>query len=260
MFGMDACWHDLCTRLIGSLHDGDACDDRSCPTTSAELLASAPKRMTMIYLLRSSTKEVLLGHKARGFGAGNWNAFGGKVEYSQDESLASSAARELAEESGLEFPRGGDDLEHVGVILFRYPQQADASKEYNEVHLFAVDIDRTAPVSINALTESEEMTPIQWFHIDNVPLEKMWCDDKYWLKPLLFGLLDAWTCAERTFRIACFFHFFGMSRIDYFSILTQTPSIVEADSPHSGEFSISRALSALGAQYVRRRKANLEGE
>ncbi len=46
-----------------------------------------------------SDGSVLLGMKKRGFGAGKWNGFGGKVE--KGESNTQAAIRELEEESGI---------------------------------------------------------------------------------------------------------------------------------------------------------------
>lgn len=43
--------------------------------------------------------RVLLGRKKRGFGAGKWNGFGGKIE--AGETIRQCAVRELREEAGL---------------------------------------------------------------------------------------------------------------------------------------------------------------
>jgi len=45
------------------------------------------------------TWRMLLGMKKRGFGAGKWNGFGGKVE--PGETVEDGAMRELHEEAGL---------------------------------------------------------------------------------------------------------------------------------------------------------------
>ena len=44
-------------------------------------------------------ERVLLGMKKRGFGAGRWNGFGGKVE--PGEAIDAAASRELREEAGI---------------------------------------------------------------------------------------------------------------------------------------------------------------
>lgn len=44
--------------------------------------------------------KILLGMKKRGFGAGRWNGFGGKV--SAAETIEDAARREIREEAGIE--------------------------------------------------------------------------------------------------------------------------------------------------------------
>ena len=36
------------------------------------------------------------------------------------------------------------------------------------------------------IIESEEMNPL-WFSVENIPYEKMWADDIYWLPQILLG-------------------------------------------------------------------------
>jgi 8-oxo-dGTP diphosphatase/2-hydroxy-dATP diphosphatase len=108
--------------------------------------------------------------KKRGFGAGRWNGFGGKVE--SGETIAEAAARELFEESNLV---AGDLLE-IGILIFKF---ADATPDL-EVHVFRVDKFTGEP------QESEEMRP-QWFKIADIPYEQMWADDILWLPLLIAG-------------------------------------------------------------------------
>ena len=56
--------------------------------------------------------KVLLGMKKRGFGAGRWNGFGGKVK--DGESIKEAAKREVVEEVGLKVK----ELEKMGIINF----------------------------------------------------------------------------------------------------------------------------------------------
>lgn len=113
--------------------------------------------------------RILLGMKKRGFGKGRWNGFGGKV--SAEETVQDAAKREMQEEAGIEVM----DLEKVGIIDFEFKD----NPEISQVHIFRSSIFLGEPM------ESEEMKP-QWFHIDEIPFEKMWPDDPYWM-PLFLG-------------------------------------------------------------------------
>lgn len=113
--------------------------------------------------------HVLLGMKKRGFGAGKWNGFGGKVQGGETIELA--AIRELKEEANIDV----DIIEKMGVINFNW----ENNPETLEVHLFRTDNFR------GEVAESEEMRP-QWYHIDEIPFDQMWPDDKHWM-PLLFA-------------------------------------------------------------------------
>ncbi|KAM8798476.1 oxidized purine nucleoside triphosphate hydrolase [Eudromia elegans] len=112
--------------------------------------------------------RVLLGMKKRGFGAGLWNGFGGKVQ--PGESVEEAARRELLEESGLTV----DTLQKMGQITFEFV----GNSELMEVHIFRADDFHGEP------TESDEMRP-QWFQLDEVPFNHMWADDAYWFPLVL---------------------------------------------------------------------------
>lgn len=107
---------------------------------------------------------ILLGMKKRGFGAGRWNGFGGKVQ--EGETIEEAARRELREEAGIKV----NSVEKVGKIDFEFL----GNPEILEVHIFK------AEDFSGELAEGEEMKP-QWFHIDEIPFSEMWPDDKYWL-------------------------------------------------------------------------------
>lgn len=121
------------------------------------------KKLLTLVILHKDDK-VLLGMKKRGFGAGNWNGFGGKVE--EGESIEAAAKRELQEESGL----AASLLTKLGMLDFSW----QSKPEDLQVHIFK------ASDFSGQLTESEEMKP-QWFHVNEIPYEKMWADDKYWM-------------------------------------------------------------------------------
>lgn len=129
---------------------------------------SKPKILTLC--LAKKDEKILLGMKKRGFGEGRWNGFGGKVE--ERETIIEAAIREMEEESGLR----AEELEEKGVILFQF---LDTGKLL-EVHVFDVlKYD-------GEITETEEMSP-KWFDIKEIPFEKMWADDIYWIPLFLNG-------------------------------------------------------------------------
>jgi mutator protein MutT len=114
--------------------------------------------------------RVLLGMKKRGFGAGQWNGFGGKIE--PGESIEQAAVRELEEEAGI----SPVEMHKIGILEFTFENNLDTL----EVHVFKVSAFTGEP------SETEEMRP-QWFEISDIPYDHMWSDDKYWLPYLLAG-------------------------------------------------------------------------
>ncbi|KAM9393453.1 oxidized purine nucleoside triphosphate hydrolase [Pholidichthys leucotaenia] len=124
------------------------------------------KLLTLVLVVQPS--RVLLGMKKRGFGAGKWNGFGGKVE--PGEAIEAAARRELLEESGLTV----DALEKVGIIKFEFVGET----EILDVHVFRADSYNGEP------TESEEMRP-WWFEKDAIPFSQMWPDDVLWFPLML---------------------------------------------------------------------------
>jgi len=107
--------------------------------------------------------------KKRGFAAGKWNGFGGKVEV---ETIEENAKREMSEECGLEIK----NMDRVGLIDFEFKD----NPEIIQVHFFKVNEFAGEP------TETEEMMP-KWFHVDEIPFTQMWPDDLYWMPFFLKG-------------------------------------------------------------------------
>jgi len=114
--------------------------------------------------------KILLGMKKRGFGAGRWNGFGGKVMPS--ESIEDCARREFEEEAGIYV----ENMTKVGLMEFSWK----GKDEIVEVHIFRAEDFEGEP------TEGEEMKP-QWYFVDEIPFKEMWPDDVYWMPLFLKG-------------------------------------------------------------------------
>ncbi len=109
--------------------------------------------------------HVLLGKKKRGFGLGTWNGFGGKLE--PGESVEEAAKREMLQESGITIK----DMEQVATLDFEFHNKLG---DIIEVNIFRIKDWQGEP------TEGEEMKP-QWYHVQELPFESMWVDDRYWM-------------------------------------------------------------------------------
>lgn len=128
-------------------------------------------RKILTLCLAIKNQEVLLGMKKRGFGAGRWNGFGGKLE--PGETIVAGARREMLEECGVTIER----MEEVGMHEFEF---AANPGEILEVHVFRVDNFSGEP------RETEEMRP-QWFSFEAIPYDDMWPDDRLWIPLFLAG-------------------------------------------------------------------------
>ena len=191
-------------KMLQSVDDEDGFNLHN----SSQFTLAPHKLLTLIFVLkrRGAGWQVLLGHKARGFGQGKWNGFGGKVEKGVDASVAESAARELQEESGLIVRKVSNGtssqygLYHVGLLYFQYPVEGDGSSKTYQVHVFATVYDDAHMDLSAAPTPSEEMDKIEWFDVPcggdvatverPIPFHSMWGDDPYWLPPLLKHLVS----------------------------------------------------------------------
>ena len=129
------------------------------------------KKQFLTLCLVVHDEQVLLGYKKRGFGAGLWNGFGGKVSDGEDIEIA--ALRELQEEAGITVKK----LIHTGTLHLYYDE-----KPQEELIVYVY---RGAEV-VGELIESEEMRP-QWFKIGEIPYRTMWPDDTFWLPKFLKG-------------------------------------------------------------------------
>ena len=114
---------------------------------------------------------LLLAVKKQKLGAGYWNGFGGGVE--EGESIEEAAKRETFEEAGIEVPH----IEKIGINEFEF----EGDPAVLEVHVFRAEDFRGEP------TETDEMGPMKWFPVSEIPYGEMWPDDSYWIPLFLEG-------------------------------------------------------------------------
>lgn len=134
------------------------------------------RNSTLLFLVKKSEgeiSEVCLAMKKRDFGVGRWNGVGGKVN--PEETVEEGAKRETQEEIGV-FAK---ELKKVAELYFYFSQNSN----WNQlVHVYVCENWDGEPA------ESEEMNP-KWFSVSELPFEKMWPDDTFWLPKMLKGEL-----------------------------------------------------------------------
>ncbi|MFH1649210.1 MAG: NUDIX domain-containing protein [Candidatus Woesearchaeota archaeon] len=128
------------------------------------------RQVTLVLPILGDT--IYLAMKKRGFGAGRWNGFGGKVH--DGETIIEATCRE-AEEEGLKLNK--EDLKPAAIISFHFPDKPDYDQQMN---VFTVSKLLAEPI------ETEEMKP-QAFKIEDVPYDEMWSADRYWMKEVING-------------------------------------------------------------------------
>jgi len=89
------------------------------------------------------------------------------------ETIEQAALRELHEEAGVL----AIDYEKVAEMTYHFP----ATPDWNQVvHVYLVTRWGGEP------KETAEMTA-EWFPFANIPYDRMWDNDKYWLPQVLLG-------------------------------------------------------------------------
>lgn len=122
---------------------------------------------TLLFVVREG--RILLIEKKRGLGAGKLNGAGGKLD--PGETPLEAAVREFEEELGA---RPLDPV-HVGQVAF-----AVTEGEGIQIHVFRSEEMEGVPV------ETDEAVPF-WAPLDDVPYDRMWEDDRYWLPLVIEG-------------------------------------------------------------------------
>lgn len=124
-----------------------------------------------VMLVRRPDNCVLLGEKLTGFGTGRVVAPGGHIE--QCESALEGAIRETWEETGLTV----SDAQWCAALTFEFPAHPDWN--------LALEV-FTSRAYGGVLAPSAELNP-WWCPVAELPLERMWDDDNYWLARVLQG-------------------------------------------------------------------------
>jgi len=118
-------------------------------------------------------RQVLLGLKRVGFGAGKWTGLGGKIE--PGETPERAAARELEEETGLS--ARPIDLRRVARLAFRFPHRPAWS---TVMYVYLLWTWQGTPAA------GREIEPA-WFATEALPYDRMWADSVHWLPRVLAG-------------------------------------------------------------------------
>ena len=127
-------------------------------------------KATLLYVIKEG--NVLLGKKLRGFGKGDYNGIGGKVDFG--ETIEQGMIREVKEEICVE-PVG---YELVGKIV--YDEFMDGEPVVFETFVYV------ATEYVGDIKTTDEMEP-SWFDVNQLPFDKMFGDDPYWLPQVLAG-------------------------------------------------------------------------
>jgi ADP-ribose pyrophosphatase YjhB (NUDIX family) len=127
------------------------------------------KQATLCFLIRDET--IWLAMKKKGFGAGKYNGYGGKIN--ENETIEDALHRELLEEASVRA------INHtkMGEISYTFPNKPELN---HYVHVYVIDKWQGIP------KESEEMSP-ELFTFKDIPYDKMWSNDKHWLPLVLKG-------------------------------------------------------------------------
>jgi 8-oxo-dGTP diphosphatase len=128
------------------------------------------RAVNLCYVINNQD-EILLQYKRKGFGVGKWNGPGGKVE--PGETLEQAVIREVKEETGLDIK----NLKKMAELEFYFINK----EEWNQIAHVYVTKDFTGDIQVS------EEGELKWFKIKEIPYDKMWDDDPYWLPNILAG-------------------------------------------------------------------------
>ena len=125
------------------------------------------ERATLLFIIR--TNKILLIHKKRGLGAGKITGPGGRIE--PGESPEKCAVREVEEE--------------LCITAINPRQCGEMSFQFTDGYSLHCTV-FTATEYSGTPCETDEAIPL-WFPLDQIPYEKMWQDDCYWMPLMIAG-------------------------------------------------------------------------
>ena len=133
----------------------------------------AQQSCVITYLFRTSEsgeREVLLIDKKTGLGKGLVNAPGGHIE--AEETAVEAAVREYREETGLFI----SEARLAGRLRFQFTDGTTLKGNVYFSEAYSGD-----------MAETPEARPF-WCKVSEIPFDKMWEDDRYWLPAAMEGL------------------------------------------------------------------------
>jgi 8-oxo-dGTP pyrophosphatase MutT (NUDIX family) len=149
-------------------------DYNTINATIYDKVDSSMRQTTVCFLVKNKPeRQVLLGFKKAGFGAGKNAGIGGKVE--SGETVETAAIREVEEEVGVKIL--AENLRFMGTVTFMFPSKPEWNQE---VSIYVVEKWLGEP------EESNEMRPA-WFKLEEIPYGSMWQDARLWIPRVLDG-------------------------------------------------------------------------
>lgn len=207
--------HALDSSRLGRRHDSLESYTASVGRDSQISNVDIPKEFSLVTILCRNNEDkqsdntdntrsnlsILIGKKLRGFGAGFYNCFGGKLEkdLGEQNKPAIGAVRELEEETGISVPLSTMEKSFVGTINFTFDDWEE--NRAMKVHLFCVFVSlsvdatnstkahnfdaNTINIDPDQIRGCDEIEPVLLHNCYDLPLEQMFADDSIWLPMLL---------------------------------------------------------------------------
>ena len=164
----------MCVQLLANFELKSECTGECARNVNFPEDWQPTQFATLLYIVKGD--EILLIEKLRGHGAGKVNAPGGRIELG--ETPEECAMREVFEEVGLTVLSA--DLK--ATLRFH-----DTHNGFNMLGYAFVATEFTGQPK-----QSDEAIPF-WVSKKDIPYDRMWEDDRYWLPRILNGeQLDCW--------------------------------------------------------------------